>query len=89
MTAVNGSDKILCPRCKVPMSYLMEAEKNSREKRITRYYRCPACGTKVIVERLLVRIVDGRIKIYNMMAGDREIIYAKPQQRARRGRKRR
>ncbi|NOZ31331.1 MAG: hypothetical protein GXO68_05240 [Crenarchaeota archaeon] len=89
MAGGNGASAVLCPRCKVPMIYLMEAEKSSNERRITRYYRCPACGTKVVVERLLVRIVDGKIRIYNMLTKDREVIYARPQPRPRRGRRHR
>lgn len=89
MAGGNGARPVLCPRCKVPMVYMMEAEKNSSGRRITRYYKCPACGTKIIVEKLLVKYVDGKVKIYNLMVKDKEIVYARPQTRQRRERRHR
>ncbi len=72
----NGRNIVICPKCKVPMIYLMEAEKSGSERRITRYYKCPVCGTKIVVERLIVRLVDGHYKIYRVNTGN-QIIYSR------------
>jgi uncharacterized protein YbaR (Trm112 family) len=86
----NGEDIVLCPKCKVPMVYLMEAEKSGSEKRITRYYKCPVCGTKIITEKLIVRVIDGHYKILRINTNGK-IIYgrqaktrANPRKKARR-----
>jgi uncharacterized protein YbaR (Trm112 family) len=51
--------EILCPRCKVPMDYLSETEKesnsNGKSIKITRYYKCPVCGRRIIDETLIIR----------------------------------
>ncbi len=78
MKPENERETMLCPKCKVPMVYMMEAEKNSTGRRITRYYRCPVCGTKVIVEKLLIKPVNGKLRIYDLMNGSQEIVYGRP-----------
>jgi hypothetical protein len=69
------------------MDYVMEAEKVGGERRLTRYYQCPACRTKILDERitiksntkyLLVTIVD------YLSNGSRPII-STPRERFRRG----
>jgi DNA-directed RNA polymerase subunit RPC12/RpoP len=66
-----------CPKCGALMAYLVEKEKNGKgEIRITRYYRCPVCGTKVIDERILVKPVDGKIQVFSLTNGKRQIIYS-------------
>ena len=61
----NGS--VLCPWCRIPMDYVMESERLGGERRLARYYQCPACRAKILDERitikataasLLVRVVD-------------------------------
>ncbi len=47
--------EVLCPRCRIPMDYVSESERMGNERRITRYYVCPACRTKVLDERIVVR----------------------------------
>ncbi len=79
MEPTNGKP-MLCPRCKVPMVYMMEVEKLGNERRLTRYYRCPACGTRVIVERLLVRYEGGLLRVYAIGNGARQVIYGRPAQ---------
>jgi len=82
MAARTNGGVVLCPKCKVPMIYTMEAEKSGTERRITRYYRCPVCGTKIIVEKLVVRIVDGHYKVYKVNAANK-VIYGQQQARRR------
>ncbi|MEB3759719.1 MAG: hypothetical protein GSR72_07280 [Desulfurococcales archaeon] len=86
---VKGVDQApKCPICKVPMMYLMEKEKKSSgEIRITRFYRCPVCGTKIIDERLLLKPVNGSIVVYSLSNGERQIIYSRPRPVVKRGRK--
>ncbi len=77
--------EVLCPRCKVPMDYLIELEKlASGERRITRYYRCPVCGTRIIDEKYAVRFEDGRIVITSLLNGQPRIILSRPPRQARR-----
>jgi predicted RNA-binding Zn-ribbon protein involved in translation (DUF1610 family) len=65
-----------CPRCGTPMIYLVEKEKNGKgEARITRYFRCPVCGTKIIDEVIMLRPVNGSIQVYTLPVAKR-IIYA-------------
>ena len=72
MEAENGP---VCPKCGVPMVYLIEKEKNSKgEVRITRFYRCPVCGTKIIDEKLILRPVDGRILVFSLINGEKPIV---------------
>ncbi len=86
---INGQDTVpICPICKVPMLYLTEKEKKSSgEIRITRFYRCPVCGTKIIDEKLLLRPVNGSIVVYSLLNGERQIIYSRPRPVVRRGRR--
>lgn len=46
--------EVLCPKCKVGMDYMSEVEKGD-EVRISRFYRCPVCGFRVLDERIVVR----------------------------------
>ncbi len=86
---VKGVDQApKCPICKVPMMYLMEKEKKSSgEIRITRFYRCPVCGTKIIDERLLLKPVNGSIVVYSLSNGEKQIIYSRPRPVIKRGRR--
>ena len=77
--------EVLCPRCRVPMDYLIELEKlASGERRITRYYKCPVCGTRIIDEKYSIRLVDGRIVITSLLNGQPRIILSRPTRQARR-----
>ena len=66
--SIVGQDRIVsCPKCGAPMIYHAEKEKNSRgETRITKYFRCPVCGTKIIDEKLLIKPVNGSLKILDL-----------------------
>jgi predicted RNA-binding Zn-ribbon protein involved in translation (DUF1610 family) len=65
-----------CPRCGAVMVYLVEKEKNGKgEARITRYFRCPVCGTKVVDEIVLVKPQNGSIQVYTLPIAKR-VIYA-------------
>ncbi len=81
MEARTNGKVVLCPKCKVPMIYTMEAEKSGTERRITRYYKCPVCGTKIIVEKLVVRIVDGHYKVYKIDPANKIIYGQQPVRR--------
>lgn len=41
-------------RCKTSMDYMSEVERGG-EVRVSRFYRCPACGFRVLDERVTVR----------------------------------
>ncbi|MCE4598823.1 MAG: hypothetical protein F7C81_01320 [Desulfurococcales archaeon] len=72
---VDSNGRMLCPVCKIPMDYAMETEKNSNgERRITRYYLCPACGTRVIDEQLLITIEENTVKVLVLGNGKQTII---------------
>lgn len=77
---------VLCPRCKIPMDYVMEAEKVGGERRLTRYYQCPACRTKILDERITVKANTKYILITILdysLNGSRPII-STPRDRVRR-----
>ncbi|EZQ06893.1 MULTISPECIES: hypothetical protein [Acidianus] len=40
--------ELLCPKCGVKMEFMAEAETGNDGKTIKYFYRCPACGTKII-----------------------------------------
>ncbi|AFZ70276.1 hypothetical protein Calag_0512 [Caldisphaera lagunensis DSM 15908] len=70
--------EILCPRCKVPMDYLSETEKtsnnNGRSTKITRYYRCPVCGRRIIDEVLIIKDNNTDITIESHTNGARKLL---------------
>jgi len=87
---LESREGILCPRCKVVMEYLIEVEKlASGERRVTRYYRCPVCGTKIIDEKYAIRPENGMIRIISLTNGEKRVIMARPAQRRRPARPRR
>ena len=67
---------VLCPRCRVPMDYVSESERMGSERRITRYYVCPACRTKMLDERIVVRVDTTKVIItaYDYSNGKRPVI---------------
>jgi transcriptional regulator NrdR family protein len=71
----------LCPICKTPMVYIQETERAGDERRIVRYYKCPACGTRVIDEVLKVRRVNGSIVILIEQNGSGKVIQSQRPQR--------
>ncbi|MCE4608129.1 MAG: hypothetical protein F7B61_04125 [Caldisphaeraceae archaeon] len=76
--ANNGYTTILCPRCKVPMDYLSETEKsisgNRRVTKITRYYKCPVCGRRILDEVLTIKNNGDGIIIESHTNGARKIL---------------
>ncbi len=64
-----------CPKCGATMTFLVEKERSNGTTKVTRYYKCPVCGTKVIFEQFLVRRVDGVIRITWLTNGNPKIIY--------------
>ncbi|MEB3787665.1 MAG: phage terminase large subunit family protein [Desulfurococcales archaeon] len=63
--AMTGNGRqVLCPRCRIPMEYMFETERYSDgSRRLVRYYRCPACGTKVIDEQAIVSNHNGVVRV--------------------------
>ncbi len=71
----DSSGRLLCPVCRIPMDYAMETEKNSNgERRITRYYKCPACGSRIIDEQLLVKTEGSMVKVLVLSNGKPTIV---------------
>lgn len=68
------SKPVLCPRCKAPMAYIQEIERVGDERRITRYYKCPACGTKILDEVIRIYRVNGSVVIMVEQNGHGKII---------------
>ncbi|MDP8002830.1 MAG: hypothetical protein ACP5I6_02170 [Caldisphaera sp.] len=69
---------MLCPRCNVPMDYLSETEKitngNNKISKVTRYYRCPVCGRRIIDETLIIKDNGNQIIIESHTNGARKIL---------------
>ena len=76
--AIRVDGVVLCPRCKIPMEYVSVTEKGSEGARILRYYRCPACHTRLIDERIDVVRVDGGFKVRIVVDGKTVISVARP-----------
>jgi len=53
----------LCPRCKTPLTLMIESEYIGSERRITYKYRCSACSFKVVIERVTLRKVNGSFRL--------------------------
>lgn len=65
---------VLCPVCGSEMDYVIEVEKTGSVRRITRYYRCPACGTKIIDEKFEVRLEEDKIIVRSLINGAKPVI---------------
>lgn len=78
---INGH--VLCPRCRIPMEYMSVTEKDSRGARILRYYRCPACHTRVVDERIEVKKERELIKLVIISDGKTIISIARPARKRR------
>ncbi len=53
----------LCPKCKTPLVLTIESEYIGSERRITYKYRCNACNYKVVLERVILRKVNGYLRL--------------------------
>ncbi len=51
-------DEVDCPRCRVKMEFLVEAELGDSSKTIKYYYKCPACGTRLLDQEVRTRKDD-------------------------------
>ncbi len=47
---------VICPRCRVPMYYGSERVKDSSGVTVTRFYQCPACRSKLVDEKMVVKL---------------------------------
>ena len=65
---------ILCPVCGSEMDYVIEVEKTGSVRRITRYYRCPVCGTKIIDEKFEVRVEGEAVIVRSLINGEKPVI---------------
>ena len=81
--AIRVNGKLLCPRCKVPMLYASERVRDSRGTRITRYYLCPACRSKLVDERMEVAEAGGMVEVRVTVDG-RTVIAARVEKHRRR-----
>lgn len=81
--AIRVDGLILCPRCKIPMEYVSVTEKSSSGAKILRYYRCPACHTRLIDERIDVVRVDGGYRVKVVADGKTIITVVRPSKRKR------
>ncbi len=75
--AIRIDGVVLCPRCKIPMEYVSVTEKSGEGAKILRYYRCPACHTRLIDERIDVVRVDEGFKVKVTVDGKTVISFAK------------
>ncbi|BBG23923.1 hypothetical protein [Sulfuracidifex tepidarius] len=48
-------DEVDCPRCRVKMEFLVEAELGDSSKTIKYFYKCPACGARVLDQEVRTR----------------------------------
>lgn len=85
--ATMNNEAVLCPRCKIPMDYVMEAEKVGGERRLTRYYQCPACRTKILDERITIKSNTKYliITILDYSSNGSRPIISTPREKIRRG----
>ncbi|RLG88513.1 MAG: hypothetical protein DRO15_02690 [Thermoprotei archaeon] len=65
----------LCPRCKTPLTLMIESEHIGSERRITYKYRCSACSFKVVTERVILRKVNGSFRLEILKSREIERIY--------------
>lgn len=55
---------ILCPHCLVSMDFGSEVETlKGGERRITRFFKCPACRNRVLFARLTIRSSESGIEL--------------------------
>ncbi len=52
---------VLCARCKVPMDYILEVERVGFERVVSGFYKCPACGYRILDEKATVRRLDDMV----------------------------
>ncbi|MDM7274730.1 MAG: hypothetical protein P3X22_001200 [Thermoprotei archaeon] len=52
---------VLCARCRVPMDYILEVERAGSERVVSGFYRCPACGYRILDEKATVKRFDDMV----------------------------
>jgi len=65
--------EILCLRCKTSMEYVSEVERGS-EVRISRFYRCPLCGFRILDERVTIKRSEDGLVLEVSMPTNRKLI---------------
>ncbi|MCE4621257.1 MAG: hypothetical protein F7B95_02300 [Desulfurococcales archaeon] len=74
---------VLCPRCKINMDYYIERERlGNGERRITLYYKCPACNLMLVDERIAIKI--DKSGAYIEIRKDGSVIGKQPKQKKHR-----
>ena len=61
--AEKANGEVLCPKCRIPTSYVSETEKSNGTARVVRYYKCPACWGKLLDEEVTVNRIGDRIEV--------------------------
>jgi len=80
---------VLCPYCKVPMEYHSEVERTGERRRVSRYYRCPVCGAKIVDDVFEVRRApDGSLIIRHYVNGVGAVVGGRPRRPRRAGARR-
>ncbi|AWR97699.1 hypothetical protein DFR86_09160 [Acidianus sulfidivorans JP7] len=54
---------ILCPKCGIRMEFMAESESSGNKKEVRYFYRCPACGTRIIGSTMEITKKDNDIVI--------------------------
>jgi DNA-directed RNA polymerase subunit RPC12/RpoP len=52
-----------CPRCRIKMEFLVEAELGQASKTIKYFYKCPACGTRILDQEVRTRRDNDKVVI--------------------------
>jgi len=81
------AEQMVCPYCKVPTEYYVEVEKTRGRRRITRYYRCPVCGAKIIDEIIEVEETSEGVVVRVLTNGVKKIVGGRPRRAPRNARR--
>jgi len=68
--------EVLCPRCKTSMDYVSEVERGD-VVRVSRFYRCPACGFRALDERATIRRGDDGVVVEFSVSTNRKVLVVK------------
>ncbi|MCY0850026.1 hypothetical protein [Sulfuracidifex metallicus] len=56
-------NEVDCPRCRIKMEFLVEAELGQASKIIKYFYKCPACGTRILDQEVRTRRDNDKVVI--------------------------
>lgn len=66
-------EKYICPRDKSQLYLVLEAEKLDKLTRATFSYKCPVCGYRLDVERVVISRSGNEIVIKRMFVGEQPV----------------